>query len=71
MNTLEQELAEILMVSQIEFVHEAKGAGWATLPNGMKAKVEKATGNQCERCWVFSDSKQTVCVRCAHVLGAA
>lgn len=71
MNPLEQELAEILMVSQVTFVQVAEGEGWTELANGMKAKIERTTGSQCERCWVFSHSQQAVCVRCASVLGAA
>ncbi len=64
MRSLERDLADILIVSEV------------SIDSGeiLEIKVEHATGQKCERCWKYSENVgkdeeyPTLCDRCAHVM---
>jgi isoleucyl-tRNA synthetase len=58
----DSELATACIVSQASIVNNAGGE--------LEIIVEKADGNKCERCWVYSTSvSDDLCERCARVAG--
>lgn len=75
LNTIKDKLAEILIVSRacIEPIEKADDSAFAG--EIVKTKVSAASGEKCERCWIYSDSvgtnneHPTLCARCASVLG--
>lgn len=64
-------LAEIFIVSQVELVDMAP-VDAIEMESGLKIAVATATGEKCERCWMFSESvgqdneHPTLCKRCAE-----
>ena len=71
-----EELAEIFIVSRVEVFAEGTGEfDSQTLgTQGISVTVDKASGEKCERCWVYSDTvgkdleHHTLCARCASVV---
>ena len=70
------ELAEIFIVSRVEVFAEGMGEfDSQTLgTQEISVTVDKASGEKCERCWVYSDTvgkdseHHTLCARCASVV---
>jgi isoleucyl-tRNA synthetase len=67
-------LRYLFIVSQVEITREAvEGAAPTGLP-GLSVKIEKASGQKCDRCWNFSEHVgedlryPTVCERCSAAL---
>ena len=77
LDSLGTDLRPVFIVSQllIKDIAEAPSAAVAAeeLP-GLSVLVEKATGEKCERCWIYSEELNTdpefpgTCPRCAQVL---
>ncbi|WMJ23114.1 isoleucine--tRNA ligase [Paludicola sp. MB14-C6] len=72
LNSMSEDLAEIFICSQ---VHIENGKGnFAGDMEGLSVTVESATGEKCERCWIYSDTvgcdseHPTLCKRCAEVM---
>ena len=65
----EQFLKELMIVSQVEIVKSKDGLEKTELP-GLFAKVEKADGQKCPRCWHWSESKNKdhLCDRCEKIV---
>ncbi len=67
-----EELADILIVSQVEAAEG--GEGEAGEVEGLLVSVKHAAGEKCERCWQYretvneSPAHPGVCARCAHIL---
>ena len=69
----EQLLAELCIVS---YLHIEMGEGGTPCEGveNLSVKVERAQGEKCERCWIYSDSvghdteHPTLCARCAKVV---
>lgn len=60
------ELAELFICSQVEF---KDGTGEFTGEvEGLSVTVKNADGDKCERCWMYADTKDGLCKRCADVL---
>ncbi len=73
--SIKDSLAELFIVSDVKLVKgEAKSAEGASVEN-LGVLVEKAEGEKCERCWMYSKTvgenaeHPTLCKRCAEVLG--
>ncbi len=69
------ELAALCVVSKLRVMHGAgEGMSGESL-EGIKIAVERASGDKCERCWMYVDSigqnstHPTLCARCAKVIG--
>ena len=68
------ELADLMIVSQVELVKGEGGA--ASAVEGLGVAAAHATGEKCERCWKYSSSigshaaHPTLCARCASVVEA-
>ena len=68
------ELADLMIVSQVELVKGEGGA--ASAVEGLGIAAAHATGEKCERCWKYSSSigshaaHPTLCARCASVVEA-
>ncbi|MEG6616464.1 isoleucine--tRNA ligase [Peptococcaceae bacterium 1198_IL3148] len=72
---MENEFATLFITSQA-YLHNGNAEGLAISDNvsGLAVKVEKATGEKCERCWMYHkevgqhQEHPTLCPRCAGVL---
>jgi isoleucyl-tRNA synthetase len=64
-----QFLKEFLIVSQVEFASGSKNLQ-PTEFEGLYARVEKAKGTKCPRCWQWEETEQEqgLCSRCQRVL---
>ena len=68
------ELADLMIVSQVELVKGEGGA--ASAVEGLGVAAAHATGEKCERCWKYSSSSRQpcrhihLCARCASVVEA-
>ncbi|MBS5150096.1 MAG: isoleucine--tRNA ligase [Butyricicoccus pullicaecorum] len=69
------ELAALCIVSKLRVIEGAgEGMSGENL-EGIKIAVERASGDKCERCWMYVDSigqnskHPTLCARCAEVVG--
>ena len=68
------ELADLMIVSQVELVKGEGGA--ASAVEGLGVAAAHATGEKCERCWKYSATigshaaHPTLCARCASVVEA-
>jgi isoleucyl-tRNA synthetase len=67
-------LPALFIVSQVELARGTpSGASESELP-GLRIKIEKATGQKCERCWNYSEQVgqdrryPSVCERCSEAL---
>ena len=66
------ELADLMIVSQVELVKGEGGA--ASAVEGLGVAAAHATGEKCERCWKYSadigthSAHPTLCARCASVV---
>ncbi len=75
-NTIsEDELANIFIVSGVSLVNDANGEMKSDSNADVYSySVEKASGEKCERCWIYSDDvgesaeHPTLCKRCASVV---
>jgi isoleucyl-tRNA synthetase len=76
--SIENDLVTIFIVSAVEIKNLADAPAAAQKGEEMpeiKVSVEQASGDKCERCWMFSeyvgkDEKHpTLCKRCADVVG--
>ena len=71
--SVEGELPGALIVSQVEILNEGTGDFKGDL-NGLTVSVGKASGEKCERCWMYSDTvgqnpeHPTLCARCAGIM---
>jgi isoleucyl-tRNA synthetase len=67
-------LPGLFIVSQVEFTPEPMEGASATGLAGVSVKIEKASGQKCERCWNYSEQVgrdkryPTVCERCSAAL---
>ncbi len=67
-------LPEVCIVSAVEVKNETANVPDDAVVEGLEAIVEKASGEKCERCWMYSESvgtnheHPTLCSRCADVL---
>lgn len=68
------DLAAIFIASEVDVAESGEGEYKAeNLP--MSIKVEKASGEKCERCWTFSktvgedETHPTLCARCRNIIG--
>lgn len=72
LNGVEDSLAEIFIVSEVE-VAQGKG-NFAGNVEGLSVSISKAEGEKCERCWTFSKTvgecseHPTLCAKCAAVI---
>lgn len=70
---LQEELADIFIVSQVEV--EKGGDGAVGEVEGLKVSTHPAPGEKCERCWQYKETvgsnpaHPTLCARCAAILG--
>ena len=68
--SLKNELSAILIVSGVEVENNENGEFKGDF-EGVSFTVEKAVGEKCERCWIYSDTvgtnpeHSTLCARCA------
>ena len=79
-NSMVNELAEIFIVSKVEVFadgcgeYDSQALGTQGAATGISVTVDSASGEKCERCWVYSDTvgkdkdHPTLCVRCASVV---
>ncbi len=72
-DALKSELPAVFIVSAVDVVNNGDGEFKTDAFDGKLAfSVEKASGEKCERCWMYSDTVGTVaehptlCARCAH-----
>ena len=71
--SVEAELATAFIVSEVEIIKGNSGDLKGEL-EGLFVTVSKASGEKCERCWIYSDTVGTIsahptlCSRCAKVL---
>lgn len=72
--SIEDDLATIFIVSQVNIV-KGEGEGFRGEDNeGLTVGVTPAQGEKCERCWTYSETvgtdaeHPTLCARCAHIL---
>jgi isoleucyl-tRNA synthetase len=69
-----EELAMLFIVSQVELAEELAGGVDGDSVKGLKVRIEKASGEKCERCWNYSesvgrnDAHPTVCHRCREAI---
>ena len=67
-------LRYLFIVSQVEVSHQAVEGATATGLAGLSVKIEKASGQKCDRCWNYSEQVgkdqryPTVCERCSAAL---
>jgi isoleucyl-tRNA synthetase len=67
-------LRYLFIVSQVEIKQQAVEGATATGLAGLSVKIEKASGQKCDRCWNFSEQVgkdlryPTVCERCSAAL---
>lgn len=70
-----ENLATLFIVSAVKIEDGEKDGLKGESLGGITVKVEKAEGEKCERCWIFSDTvgknekHPTLCSRCANVIG--
>jgi len=65
-------LASLFIVSEAELHPGEERPAEGALPGvglDLHIKVTRAPGDKCPRCWVYSDSKEELCPRCAAVAG--
>src|SRR5699024_10658050 len=69
------ELAALSIVSKMRVIRgSGEGMQGENLP-GVQIAIERASGDKCERCWMYVDSvgqdakHPTLCARCAAVVG--
>ena len=66
------ELAALSVVSKLRVVYNAE---LDDAENDISVEIERASGDKCERCWMYVDSigknekHPTLCARCAEVVG--
>lgn len=71
--SFKDELSAIFIVSAVEIVNGGEGEFKGEF-DAVSVTVEKASGEKCERCWVYSDSvgknsqHPTLCERCVKVI---
>lgn len=74
--SVQSELMSAFIVSQLEIKPDGTGEFKGAV-EGLTIDVEKASGEKCERCWMYSDTvgtnseHPTLCSRCADVLTQA
>lgn len=74
LKSVEQNLANLLIVSQAVVHSGIAGGVEATSRADLKVTVEPAEGHKCERCWIYSDEvgtdaeHPTLCRRCAAAI---
>ena len=67
-------LRYLFIVSQVEMTEQAVEGATATGLAGLSVKIEKASGQKCDRCWNYSEQVgkdqryPTVCERCSAAL---
>ena len=72
--SVEEDLATVFIVSEVEIVKGGEGANKGEEVEGLSTTVLHADGEKCERCWTFSrtvgtdESHPTLCARCASIL---
>lgn len=72
-NGLQEDLSTIFIVSGVKVVKSSGGEFKGDF-EGVTINVTKATGQKCERCWIYSDTvgqnpeHPTLCTRCASVI---
>ena len=70
-----EELASLCIVSKLKLVRDDTLGEADESFNGFAVDIERASGEKCERCWIYSDSigaapkHPTLCSRCAAVVG--
>lgn len=73
-NSVKPELKTIFIVSDVEVLKDGVGTMQSEDLDGLSVTVQKAQGEKCERCWIYSDSvgncdeHKTLCSRCAAIL---
>ena len=74
LQSVEKDLATLLIVSQAVVVEGAAAGAEATGREDLKVTVQAAEGHKCERCWIYSDEvgndpeHPTLCPRCAAAI---
>ncbi len=74
LQSVEKDLANLLIVSQATVKEGLIDNGEATTREDLQVVVNPAVGEKCERCWIYSDTvgqsseHPTLCARCAAVL---
>lgn len=72
-NSVKDILPAVFITSQVEISADGEGSYNGDVEN-LTVSVEKAQGEKCERCWIYSDTvgsdseHPTLCSRCAGVL---
>lgn len=76
LNTIKEDLSTIFIVSEVEILQQPLTEGFYVgdeYPT-VGIKVEKASGEKCERCWIYDSSvgqdldHPTLCDRCAKII---
>lgn len=72
-SAIKEELADIFIVSIVDVVNDTAGEFKGEISN-ISMTVEKAKGEKCERCWIYSETvgsnseHPTLCERCVKVI---
>ncbi|MEG2295406.1 MAG: isoleucine--tRNA ligase [Oscillospiraceae bacterium] len=72
-NNMKKDFAAIFIVSEVEILKGDTGTEKGML-EGLYINIEKAQGEKCERCWIYSGNigenpaHPTICLRCATVI---
>ncbi len=73
LKAVEKELPDLFICSQVEVVNDENG-DFRGDTEGLSVTAQKAEGEKCERCWIYSNTvghnaeHETLCERCANVL---
>ena len=74
LTTVQNQLANLLIVSQAKVCEGTDSTATATALADLQISVLAATGEKCERCWIYSEeigqnlAHPTLCPRCASVV---
>ena len=70
----QSDLKTVFIVSELQVLCEGTGESKAEQTQGLTITVAHASGEKCERCWVYSDTvgkdenHPTLCARCASII---
>jgi len=69
-----EDLAHLLRVSKVDVVESLEGGTKSEEIEGLVIKLDKADGDKCERCWIYSTEvgknaeHKSLCPRCVDVV---
>lgn len=72
--SLNSNLKEIFIVSEVEVVNDNKGEYKGETVKDLSVTVMKASGEKCERCWTYDETvnknEEKICERCAKIVAS-